>query len=190
MGERMHKPGYMLFLESRGIRPGGYFRAQGAFGESCFRVTRDCRLLDLDGAPAALDENSLWEQLESLAPISRREFLSAREALWEARRAADGRLTDAQLTPLVRQFAQEYTEAHAEGRWKGFATWDEETLRRILMRAAALLPGIKNSREARKKAAELFREVVAAGLESGIVRRPASARDKREETEGENPPKP
>ena len=97
MGERMHKPGYMLLLESRGIRPGGYFRAQGAFGESCFRVTRDCRLLDLDGAPAALDENSLWEQLLLTALLC--------AAVWKTERSPQ-RLSKRELNESITKFKE------------------------------------------------------------------------------------
>ena len=169
MEEHTKKPGYMLLLETRGIAAGGYFCLGAPQGKNCFRVTGDCRLLDLDGAPAALDENRLWERWDSLTPITRREFIAARDALREARRAADGRPTDAELEPLARQFAQEYAAAYAAGRWKEFCAWDEETLRRILLRAAALLPGVKGARAVRKKAAQLFSEVIAAGLKSGLA---------------------
>ena len=150
--------GYMDLLRSRGVFARGFFQI-GSDPAACYGVTRGGALYGLDLEPAALGENEIWEQLEQIRRISKEEFEAAQEQYWDARRAARGAPTNAQLQPLAARFAAEYAHSYALGRWKTAAGFSEETLRRIAARAAALLAAEKRLGPGRQK--KLFRRMFA-----------------------------
>lgn len=131
------KPYFMQLLAARGIRAPGYFCIDGR-EPGCYSVSRAYKIRDLQGNPAPLTENEIWENLDHIRRLTRAQFGAARTAWLEAQRAKAGKKTDRQLAPLASAFAQQYAGARRAQALEGLRGLDEETLLRLLWMAAGL----------------------------------------------------
>ena len=151
--EKTAKPDYMYLLECRGIHARGYFRFRDTPDE-CYAVTRGYRIYRMDGEPAALTENELWERYEQLERISRETYDTARRKLL-------GQPAEEELSVLAERFVREYGERYTEGAWRILCSYDEETLRKVLEQAAKQMEPENHSKQ-KALFRNLFREIALA----------------------------
>lgn len=154
------KPAQITMLEAKGISARDYFRFRDGADEY-YAVSRTYQFIGLDGEPAALSEDKIWERYDAIEKISRVEYETAqadyRDRLWRSRGQPDARELD-ELAPV---FLEEYCGHYADGHWKAVCRYDEETLRRLLDKTVdALFVSPPTARERQKKYQAMYRDLV------------------------------
>lgn len=156
------KPGQITMLEAKGISIRDCFRFRDR-ADAYYAVSRTCQFIGLDGEPAALSEDEIWERYDAVEKISRAEYEAAqaeyRDKVWRSRGQPDARELD-ELAPV---FVEEYCRHYADGHWKAVCMYDEETLRRLLDKTVdALFLSPPTGRERQKKYQAMYRDLVLA----------------------------
>lgn len=172
---RTQKPPQMAMLEAKGIYSRDYFRFADGLG-GCYAVSRNYVFIGLDGEPADLSEDDLWERYDAIEKISKGAFERAqaeyRDALWHSRGQPDAQ----ELEALALLFLDAYRNHYGENRWRQVCGYDEETIRRLLDRVIdAFFPEPPTAAQRQKKYQALYRELVLVKASMAAGRSPANA---------------
>lgn len=160
--DRVPKPPQMAMLEAKGIYSRDCFCFRDEQGGS-YAVSRNYIFVGLDGEPAGLTEDALWERYDAIEKISRREFERAqseyRDALWRSHGQPDA----LELEALAPAFLDAYRNHYGDLQWQFVCRYDEETIRRLLDRVIdAFFPEPPAPAKRQKKYQALYRELVLA----------------------------
>ena len=132
----LEKEKIALLLEAKKIRPGDFF----CCAQALYQLTKGLLIKGLDGRPADLTENRLWEQWDSVKRVEKKDF-EAQQALFRRRERAKKGIPDgAALQRLALKLVASYEQGQPlEPLWKRWNGFGEEALRLIAKEAARCL---------------------------------------------------
>ena len=153
-------------LKAKGILPGGFFQFLGRW----YRLTKSLTVEDISGNGIPLMENELWEHWETVIKVSKAAFETQKRMYQEKQQQEKGMPSKHELQELAFLLSEHYNTPAITTIWERLAPYDEETLRRIARKAAALLANKNHWTQKRTNqvAAGFFHNAVWAKLNSSL----------------------